>query len=219
MAFQSMNRGLWKTGGGAAACAGVVTAATASFTSYLGDRAVIRSVDKVQSRLYHHLVSQQPRPSIFGRQPIYQPINKKYFSSSATQQPAPLKAAEDVAAKKITEAAKPASADTTSKKSFVEWYEGHLDSHPVLTKMVTGCLLWSIGDATAQVIPYVASDNTKPFVYDLPRTGRAALFGFAVHAPTSHLHFNFLEYLTQRVGVTGYAIPVFKTIMEQVRIL
>jgi hypothetical protein len=128
----------------------------------------------------------------------------------------------------------------------MEWYEGHLEAHPVLTKMCTGSLLWGIGDAVAQVVPQVAfteepkkdasdssssSSSTKitttttatttqklscPFTYDWPRTGRAALFGFALHAPTSHVHFNFLEWLTHRVGVTGsFGIPIFKAFMEQ----
>jgi hypothetical protein len=115
----------------------------------------------------------------------------------------------------------PRSFSTSSAPSngFVQWYEGHLEARPVLTKMVTGCLLWSIGDAVAQLVPQVASsENTgKPIKYDIERTGRAALFGFAVHAPTSHVHFNFLEWMTVKGGYTGLYIPVFKTIMEQVR--
>ena len=102
---------------------------------------------------------------------------------------------------------------------FVAWYESHLDARPVLTKMVTGCFLWGIGDAVGQVVPHWASkedNNKKEFAYDLPRTLRAAFFGFALHAPTSHVHFNFLEWMTQRAGITGYAIPFFKAFMEQV---
>jgi hypothetical protein len=137
-------------------------------------------------------------------------------ATSATKINPELKAAEEAAKQKITEAAKPAKG--VPKMTFVEWYEGHLEKHPLPTKMVTGGILWSVGDITAQCVPQMASgDGEKEFVYDLPRTGRAALFGFAVHAPTSHLHFNFLEYLTNRVGVTGLGIPVFKTTMEQVR--
>ena len=93
----------------------------------------------------------------------------------------------------------------------------------MVTKMLTGSLLWGIGDAVAQLVPQLAAskddDEEKQktaFEYDIPRTGRAVLFGFALHAPTSHVHFNFLEWLTHRVGVTGIGIPVFKTVMEQV---
>ena len=111
------------------------------------------------------------------------------------------------------------------KGGFLQWYEGHLQSRPVVTKMVTGSLLWGIGDAVAQLVPQMmtvvgdgGSDDAptkKAFRYDWPRTGRAAFFGFAIHAPTSHVHFNFLEWLTHRVGVTGLGIPFFKAFMEQ----
>ena len=86
--------------------------------------------------------------------------------------------------------------------------------------MVTGCLLWSAGDAVAQVGPHWAAASTTttsgpppPIDYDWERTGRAALFGFALHAPLSHLHFNFLEWMTVKAGLTGLSIPIFKTIM------
>ena len=142
----------------------------------------------------------------FGRQQF-----QKYYSPSRH-----FSAASDNAAKAAVES----SSSSSSKKGFVQWYEGHLESNPVLTKMVTGCLLWSIGDGVAQIVPQVASsdgDKSKPLTYDWERTGRAALFGFAVHAPTSHVHFNFLEWMTVKGGFTGLYIPVFKTIMEQVR--
>ncbi|GAX09788.1 hypothetical protein FisN_11Lh239 [Fistulifera solaris] len=108
-----------------------------------------------------------------------------------------------------------ASTQSAPNNGFVAWYEGHLEARPVLTKMVTGCFLWGIGDAVGQVVPQVASENKKDISYDLPRTVRAAFFGFALHAPTSHAHFNFLEWMTQRAGITGYAIPFFKAFMEQ----
>lgn len=114
---------------------------------------------------------------------------------------------------------KTVSAETVvPRQSFVQWYEGHLQARPVWTKMCTGTILWSAGDCVAQIVPRMASSdaNLPPFHYDWPRTGRAAFFGFALHAPTSHVHYNFLEWLTNRLGVTGLYIPVFKTIMEQV---
>jgi len=102
-------------------------------------------------------------------------------------------------------------------RSFVEWYEGNLEANPVATKMVTGSILWSVGDAVAQIVPEMASSEIREggTKYDWERTARAAFFGFAVHAPTSHLHFNFLESLTNRVGVTGLGRTFFKTFMEQ----
>ena len=107
---------------------------------------------------------------------------------------------------------------TTPQKGFVQWYEGHLQARPIPTKMVTGSFLWGLGDAVAQVVPPVAAGQAMP-EYDWARTGRAAFFGFALHAPLSHLHFNLLEWMTVRLGVQGLKIPVFKAFMEQVSLL
>lgn len=103
---------------------------------------------------------------------------------------------------------------STESSSFLAWYETNLQARPVVTKMCTGGLLWSIGDAVAQIVPPMAG-QAPPEPYDWARTGRAAIFGFCLHAPTSHVHFNFLEYLTQKAGVQGLGIPVFKAFMEQ----
>lgn len=136
---------------------------------------------------------------------------------SAPAEPAKRNIAEAAVAPETVAA--PSSAATAPQKSggFVQWYEYHLHERPIQTKMVTGSFLWSVGDAVAQIVPYLASkDPNKPaFSYDWPRTGRAAFFGFAIHAPASHLHFNFLEWMTVKSGLTGLSIPVFKTIMEQ----
>ncbi len=120
------------------------------------------------------------------------------------------------------------AATTSSKrKGFVEWYEGHLSARPVLTKAITGACLWGLGDVVAQVVPAFIQDaddgdnddngtrKTKEFKYDFPRTARAVTFGFAIHAPLSHVHYNFLEWMTIRGGFKGLSIPVFKTVMEQ----
>ena len=105
------------------------------------------------------------------------------------------------------------------RQSFVDWYEMHLHASPIKTKMVTGGILWGVGDAVAQGVPVMMQKNasTVPFEYDWVRTGRAAFYGFAIHAPLSHLHYNFLEYLTIKAGVKGLGITIFKTFMEQVR--
>lgn len=122
--------------------------------------------------------------------------------------------------------------------SFMEWYEGHLSRHPIYTKMITGSILWGLGDVVAQIIPPLffptpaigtvttadeaaattESNSTLSSIinhYDTIRTIRACTFGCIFHAPLSHLHFNLLEYMTIRTGFTGYYIPLFKTIMEQ----
>lgn len=135
------------------------------------------------------------------------------------------------------------TASTTKKnKSLMEWYEGYLESNPVATKMVTGSILWGLGDVVAQIVPALFADATNgndkntdtnttsgtnkddqsvssssfsELVYDGPRTARAMFYGFLIHAPLSHAHFNLLEWMTVRGGFSGLSIPVFKTIMEQ----
>ena len=106
---------------------------------------------------------------------------------------------------------------TAESKGFVEWYEGHLQARPVTTKACTGAVLWGVGDVVAQVVPAYFDENSdkKEFKYDVPRTARAVTFGFAIHAPLSHLHFNFLEWMAVKGGFQGLSITVFKTIMEQ----
>uniref|UniRef100_A0A7S4SCG9 Uncharacterized protein n=2 Tax=Ditylum brightwellii TaxID=49249 RepID=A0A7S4SCG9_9STRA len=121
-------------------------------------------------------------------------------------------------------------------KGFVQWYESYLESSPIKTKMVTGGILWGMGDFVAQIVPVVffppENDETKnnknteekhiektsplsSFEYDYTRTARAVAFGFVIHAPASHVHFNFLEWMTVKAGVEGLKIPVFKAFMEQ----
>jgi protein Mpv17 len=127
--------------------------------------------------------------------------------------------------------------NSNTSRGFVAWYESHLNARPVATKAVTGSILWGLGDFVAQVVPTMFQDdaatsdsdsttsngdssssalvNVKQFEYDYPRTARAVVFGFAIHAPLSHVHFNFLEWMTIRSGFQGLSIPVFKTVMEQ----
>jgi len=111
-------------------------------------------------------------------------------------------------------------------KGFVQWYEGHLHSRPVTTKAITGSILWGLGDFVAQVVPAVfAKDDVNnsttgaatnnEFSYDAPRTAKAVFYGFVIHAPLSHLHYNFLEWMTVKAGLQGLTITVFKTVMEQ----
>jgi len=115
---------------------------------------------------------------------------------------------------------------TKSGGGFVQWYESHLNSQPVLTKAITGSILWGLGDCVAQVVPpafakddegltELAAPVKKEFVYDVLRTAKAVFYGFVIHAPLSHLHFNFLEWMTIKAGLQGLSITVFKTVMEQ----
>lgn len=189
---------------------GVMTVASLS-VAFSGERSLAQISQRAAGRF-----GEATARNMFQRQ--------RFFSSKPSAPSAPKPPASEP---KPTELSTP----TKTSPSFVAWYEGHLESRPVITKMLTGSLLWGIGDAVAQLIPQlVASDDDKTTTanikdnsqgedtsldYDITRTGRAVLFGFALHAPTSHVHFNLLEWMTQRVGVTGLGIPVFKTIMEQ----
>lgn len=40
---------------------------------------------------------------------------------------------------------------TAGKTSFAAWYESWLEKAPVVTKMVSGSILWGLGDVVAQV--------------------------------------------------------------------
>jgi len=149
-----------------------------------------------------HRVATQTVEKVAGQSHLLS-ASRRCFSSATTQ-----------TSGTTAKTAKPAA---TKSPTFVQWYEGHLEKNPILTKSVTGSILWGVGDAVAQVVPQVSSAEASPkgFTYDWMRTGRAVTFGGIIHAPTSHVHFNFLEWMTVRSGLQGLQIPVFKTIMEQ----
>ena len=131
------------------------------------------------------------------------------------------------APKEVAKDAGGASGTAEGSNGFVQWYEGHLQSRPVTTKAITGSILWGLGDFVAQVVPAVFAkddvDNStteaatnNEFSFDAPRTAKAVFYGFVIHAPLSHLHYNFLEWMTVKAGLQGLTITVFKTVMEQV---
>ena len=92
--------------------------------------------------------------------------------------------------------------------------------------------LQGLGDIVAQAVPPLffpsenedvgrhqsSYSNTSGVLsnYDVQRTGRAIIFGSVIHAPCAHIHYNFLESLTVKAGISGLQIPVFKAFMEQV---
>ena len=191
------------------AVAPIGAAATVTTTSILlGEKTSSRVVNKsVNAATKFWWQQQAPMP--FQRRQRIPPVKKASTDAHISL--------AEAAAPSAPETAVAATKDVVPRQSFVQWYEHHLQERPVPTKMVTGSILWSLGDAVAQVVPYMADkDENKPaFQYDWPRTGRAAFFGFAIHAPASHLHFNFLEWMTVKGGFSGLSIPVFKTVMEQ----
>jgi len=99
--------------------------------------------------------------------------------------------------------------------------------------MVTGSILWGLGDVVAQVAPAISEEvqrksegGSRPgkpsglaaLEFDSARVARACIFGGGIHAPIAHVHYNFLESLTVRVNALkwgAYGPTVFKTIMEQ----
>mmetsp|Transcript_16235 Transcript_16235/g.19824 ORF Transcript_16235/g.19824 Transcript_16235/m.19824 type:complete len:346 (-) Transcript_16235:119-1156(-) len=168
-------------------------------------------------------------------------LSKKNFSSSAASVPKQGGNTSKVGGSSSSASNTSANQSSNNQKtSFLEWYEKHLESNPVITKMVSGSILWGLGDFVAQKVPplffeeeegkveeakgnstessvdAVSSSSSKQnFVYDYPRTARAMFFGFSIHAPLSHVHFNLLEWMTIKGGFTGLSIPVFKAFMEQ----
>jgi len=165
---------------------------------------------QLASRSFHSARSHHNASLVVAKYPP-----KRWMSTTSAE--ASLNSTKQSATKNIS------SSSTTKggNVGFVQWYESHLNARPVTTKAITGSILWGLGDGVAQTVPtfFQDADDNKPtadsFQYDFPRTARAVFFGFAIHAPLSHLHFNFLEHLTVRSQLTGYSIPVFKTIMEQ----
>jgi hypothetical protein len=201
--------------------AAATVASLGFFSEQVSSRASARVVTVASktanlNRLFQH--QNQPRALYFSSK-AGAPVGE---ASAAKVASTTVKAAADATSAASTAAA---TAATKAKSfSFLAWYEGHLNARPVFTKMCTGSILWGIGDGVAQIVPHMSASNDAssstplpPLEYDWPRTGRAVFFGFAIHAPTSHVHFNFLEYTTVKAGVTGLSIPVFKAFMEQVR--
>jgi len=117
--------------------------------------------------------------------------------------------------------------DPVKRFTFFRWYNEHLETNPIKTKMITGAVLWGLGDIVAQVVPKFFEEKKEELnergkssqsvlsAYDFSRTGRAVFFGCIIHAPLAHVHYNFLESLTIRCGVTGLGITAFKTVVEQ----
>ena len=205
--------------------AAAVTTATSFLLSgsrHTTSRATAKA-SQTASRHFHFTAIAQSHPR---RNGISQAHQRRFFSSATVKE-----ATKQTSAKSSNNAAAAAtpkietgSAKETANGGFVAWYEGHLQSRPIATKAVTGSLLWGLGNAVAQIVPTMLEEDKDTSVdiqhaielYDYPRTARAMFFGFAIHAPLSHVHFNFLEWMTVRGGFTGLSIPVFKTVMEQV---
>jgi len=167
----------------------------------------------------------QSKHRIYSRRKIPSLYQNRLLSSETPTASTTSNSVKSAAAKSPPDAKRSTS---SFSGGFVAWYEHHLQARPIPTKAITGCILWGIGDIVGQVVPFimkkeegtettVVSLEKNYFECDYPRTARAMFFGFAIHAPLSHVHFNLLEWMTVKGGFTGLSIPVFKTIMGQVR--
>jgi hypothetical protein len=66
------------------------------------------------------------------------------------------------------------------------WYSQKLDSHPLVTKCLTGCLILGNGDVLSQ---FIEGKDT----WDVPRTARFALIGLVFEAPALHYWYKYLK--------------------------
>jgi protein Mpv17 len=187
---------LMPVGTGAAAASTSILLSSRRYTS----NATNQTVNQLANRQFNAIASRSYPPS-----PLSSLVRQQMHISTSN-----VKRADSTAVSN-----EPLSSGTSKGKGFVEWYESHLKVRPVTTKACTGAILWGVGDVVAQVVPSLFDKESKDFKYDAPRTARAVTFGFAIHAPLSHLHFNFLEWMAVRGGFQGLSVTVFKTIMEQ----
>jgi len=96
-------------------------------------------------------------------------------------------------------------------KRFVLVYERNLAKRPIITKSITGGILYGLGDIMGQKL----SGQTDKKGFDFPRFFRATIFGGVFYPLPAHLHYNFLESLTLRMGISVGKAPFFKAFMEQ----
>jgi hypothetical protein len=66
------------------------------------------------------------------------------------------------------------------------WYSQKLDSHPLVTKCLTGCLILGNGDVLSQ---FIEGEDT----WDVARTARFAFIGLVFEAPALHYWYQYLK--------------------------
>ncbi|KAF7113453.1 hypothetical protein RHSIM_RhsimUnG0125700 [Rhododendron simsii] len=85
----------------------------------------------------------------------------------------------------------PFSSSTTAssqKNGLVGWYLGMVKSRPILTKSITGALIYTAADLSSQIIVQPSSES-----YDAVRTLRMAGYGMLILGPSLHFWFNFMS--------------------------
>ena len=113
---------------------GVATVASMSMIAWTGERSVANISPRIVSK-----AGESAYRNLYLRQQCYK-LSSKPAAPASTQTP-------PTAKPPVTERTTTASTSATSAKaatekkssgSFVDWYEGHLEARPVLTKMCTG---------------------------------------------------------------------------------
>jgi len=85
------------------------------------------------------------------------------------------------------------------KINFLKWYSRKLETHPLITKCLTSCMIAASGDIISQCIDFKYGEkdencDAKDFLSSMDgrRTGRFAILGFFLVAPATHLWYGFL---------------------------
>lgn len=89
------------------------------------------------------------------------------------------------------------------------WYSRKLDTHPLLTKCTTSGLAAGLGDLLGQYIQHKREPATSRWNWDMARTGRFALLGFALVAPICHVWYGSLMERIPGTGVKQITARVF----------
>ncbi|GIL68044.1 hypothetical protein Vafri_21317 [Volvox africanus] len=109
--------------------------------------------------------------------------------------------------------------------SLWSFYCGSLDSHPLLTKVVTGIVCGILGDLIAQKIKHVNEAQKAqlcnelrpppPFIFDMMRTSRLVVYGAVVSTPITHAWFQLLDTHVMPEAMTSAPAVLTKMAMDQ----
>ncbi|GLI61039.1 hypothetical protein VaNZ11_003191 [Volvox africanus] len=109
--------------------------------------------------------------------------------------------------------------------SFWSFYCGSLDSHPLLTKVVTGIVCGILGDLIAQKIKHINEAQKAqlcnelrpppPFMFDVVRTSRLVVYGAVVSTPIAHAWFQLLDTHVMPEAMTSVPAVLTKMAMDQ----
>ncbi|CAL0331033.1 unnamed protein product [Lupinus luteus] len=90
-------------------------------------------------------------------------------------------------------------------KAVWKWYQNSLSLHPVKTQVISSCVLWGVGDITAQFITHHASLSSKTkkhlqlsesdvkFMINWRRVAVTSMFGAGFVGPVGHFWYEGLD--------------------------